>query len=131
MCQKWIAEFSARDFLLDDAPQLGRPMEVDNDQIETSMENNQHSTLREIDNILKISKSIKLWVKVKNVPFILQKKLNRHFGQPILNLEICLPTRKNYTDKDLKRYSRVLYIQQSGFQDGPGPPLAYLPSPIS
>ena len=33
-------------------------------------------------NILKISKSIKLLVKMKNVYFILRKKLDELFGQP-------------------------------------------------
>ena len=28
--QKWFAKFRAGDFLLDDASQLGRPVEVDN-----------------------------------------------------------------------------------------------------
>ena len=32
-CQKWFAKFRARDFLLDDAPQSGRPVEVDSNQI--------------------------------------------------------------------------------------------------
>ena len=41
MCQKWFMKFCAGDFLLDDAPQLGRPVEVDSDQIETLIENNQ------------------------------------------------------------------------------------------
>ena len=40
-CQKWFAKFRAGDFLLDDAPRLGRPVEVDSDQIETLIENNQ------------------------------------------------------------------------------------------
>ena len=35
MCQKWFAKFCAGDFLLDDAPQSGRPVEVDSNQIET------------------------------------------------------------------------------------------------
>ena len=34
-CQKWFAKFHAGDFSLDDAPQSGRPVEVDSDQIET------------------------------------------------------------------------------------------------
>ena len=42
MCQKWFMKFCAGDFWLDDAPQSSRPMEVDNDQIETLIENNQH-----------------------------------------------------------------------------------------
>ena len=83
MCQKWIVKSCAGDFLLDRllyVPQSGGPVEVDSDQIETLIENNQHSTW-EIANILKISKSIKLLVKMKNMTFILQKKLNRLFGQ--------------------------------------------------
>ena len=35
MYQKCFAQFCAGDFLLDDAPKLGRPVEVDGDQIET------------------------------------------------------------------------------------------------
>ena len=56
-CQKWFAKFHAGDFLLDDAPRSGRPVEVDSDQIETIIENNQCYTTREIADILKISKS--------------------------------------------------------------------------
>ena len=57
MCQKWFAKFHARDSLLDDAPQLGRQVEVDSDQTETLIENNQHYTTQEIATILKISQS--------------------------------------------------------------------------
>ena len=71
-CQKWFERFRAGDFSLDNAPQSGRPVEVDNDQIE----------MWEIADILKISKSIKLLVKMKNVSFILRKKLNGLLGQP-------------------------------------------------
>ena len=56
-CQKWFAKFCAGDFLLDDAPQTGRPVEVDSNQIETLIKNNQCYTSREIVDILKISKS--------------------------------------------------------------------------
>ena len=56
-CQNWFAKFRAGDFSLDDAPQSGRPVEVDSDQIETIIENNQHYTTQEIADILKISKS--------------------------------------------------------------------------
>ena len=62
--------------------QSGRPVEVDSDQIETLTENNQHYTMWEIVDILKTSKSVKFLVKMKNVYFILQKKLNGLFGQP-------------------------------------------------
>ena len=43
--------------MLDGAPQSGRPVEVDSDQIETLIENNQCYATREIDNMLKIAKS--------------------------------------------------------------------------
>ena len=50
-------KFCAGNFSLDNAPQSGRSIEVDSDQIETLIENNQHYTMREIADILKISKS--------------------------------------------------------------------------
>ena len=56
-CQKWFTKFCAGDFLLDDALWLGRPVEVDSDQIETLIENNHRYTMWEIAGILKISKS--------------------------------------------------------------------------
>ena len=67
---------------LDDAPQTARPVEVDSDQIETLIENNECYTAWEIANMLKIPKSIKLLVKMKNMSFILQEKLNKLCGQP-------------------------------------------------
>ena len=87
MSQKWFVKFRAGDFSLDDAPWSGRPVEADKDQKETLIENNQCSTTWEITNILKISKSIKLLVKVKNVSFILQKKPYRLLGQPNIDWE--------------------------------------------
>ena len=56
-CQKWFAKFQAGDFSLNDAPWLGRPVEVDSDQIEALTENNHYYTEWEIADILKISKS--------------------------------------------------------------------------
>ena len=41
ICQKCFVKFCAGDFSLDDAPQSGRPGEVDSDQIQTLTENNQ------------------------------------------------------------------------------------------
>ena len=76
MCQKWFATFPAGDFSLDDAPGLGRQVEVDSGQIETLIEKSTLFTW-EIANILKISKSINLLVKMKNVPFIFCKKTYR------------------------------------------------------
>ena len=40
MCQKWFVNFRAGDFSLDNAPWLGRPVEVDSNQIETCIKNN-------------------------------------------------------------------------------------------
>ena len=39
-----VAKFLPGDFSLDDALRLGRPVEVDSDQIETVIENNQRYT---------------------------------------------------------------------------------------
>ena len=61
-------KFRSGDFSLDDdALRAGRPVEVDSDQIETLIENNQRYTTWKMANILKISKSIKLLMKMKNV----------------------------------------------------------------
>ena len=75
-------KFCTEDFSLDDAPWLGRTGEVDGDQIKTLTENNQCYTMWETADLLKIPKSIKLLVKMKNVSFILQKKTHQFFGQP-------------------------------------------------
>ena len=72
--QMWFVKFCASHFSLDDALQSGRPVEVGSNQIKTLTENNQCYTTQERADILKISKSIKLWVKMKNMPFILQKQ---------------------------------------------------------
>ena len=69
-CQKWFVKFRAGDFSLDNVPRLGRPVEVDSDQIETLTENNQCYTMQETADILKTAKSIKLLVKMKGVSFI-------------------------------------------------------------
>ena len=67
-------KFGAGDFSLVDVPQLGRAVAVDSDQIKTRIENNQHFTMQETADILKISQSIQLFVKMKYVSFIIQKK---------------------------------------------------------
>ena len=73
-CQKWFSKFCTGDFSLDDAPWSGRPVEVDSDQIKTIIEKNQYYTTQKIADILKISKSIKLLVKMKNVSYFMEKK---------------------------------------------------------
>ena len=55
MCQKWFANFCAGNLLLDNAPWLGRPVEVD--QIKILVKNIQCYILQEMENIFKISKS--------------------------------------------------------------------------
>ena len=72
---KVVCEVSCWRFLsLDDAPRSGRQVEVGSDQIETLIENNPLYATGEIADILKISKSIKFLVKMKNVSFIYGKK---------------------------------------------------------
>ena len=53
---KVVSKVFAGDFLLDNALQLGGPVEVDSDQTETLIENSQHYTTQERADILKISK---------------------------------------------------------------------------
>ena len=95
-CQKWFVKFCAGDFSLDDSPQSGWPAEVDRNQIETLTENNQCYTTQETANILKIPKSIRLLMHMKNVSFILQKKPYELFGQPNINLIKCLSFKKAF-----------------------------------
>ena len=85
--QKWFVKFHAGDFLSVDALWSGRAVEVNSYQVKTLIENNQHHTSWEIADILKISKSLKLLVKMENVSFILWKKVNTLFGEP--NITIC------------------------------------------
>ena len=42
MYQKWFVRIHAGDFSLDNAPRVGRQVEVDSEQIETLIDNNQH-----------------------------------------------------------------------------------------
>ena len=88
MCQKWFAKFRDGDFLLEDSPWLGRWVEVDSDQIKTLIEINQCYTTWERTDILKVSKSIKLLVKMKTVSFILQKKKTKQIFWPTF-FEVC------------------------------------------
>ena len=72
-CQKWFVKFCAGDFSLgNNAPWSGRPVEVDSDPIETLRTIN--VTTWETADILKISKSIKVLVTMKNVSVILREK---------------------------------------------------------
>ena len=81
MCQKWFVKYRAGDFSLNGAPSLGTPAEVYSNHTETLIENSQHYARGEIADMLKISKSIKLLVKMKNV-FSFWKQINGLFGQP-------------------------------------------------
>ena len=82
-CLKWLVRFCAGDFSLDDAPQSGRPAEVDRDQIKTLIENNPCYTTQEVADILTICKSMMLLANLKNTSFILQKKTYELFLHPI------------------------------------------------
>ena len=82
-CRKWLVKLCAGGVSLDNASWLGRPVEVDRDQIETLIENNQRSAPWEIANILKISKSTKL-VKIKNASFM-KKNHTDFLANPVCN----------------------------------------------
>ena len=74
-CQKRFAKFCAVDFWLDSVSPSGRPVGVDSNQTETLTENNQCYTMQEIADILNISKSIKLLVKMKKCVFYFMEKM--------------------------------------------------------
>ena len=101
MCQKWFAKFCAGDFSLDDAPPLDRPAEVDSNQIKTLVENYQCYTIQEMGNILKISKSMRLFVKIKTMYFILLKKPHGPFGQPNITEPLLGATHDDEKDLSL------------------------------
>ena len=70
---------------------VGQTVEVDSDQTETLIENSEHYTMWEweIADILEISKSIKLLVKMKNVSFLMEKNPQGLFGQPNTIWKAC------------------------------------------
>ena len=78
-CQKWFVKFCAGDVSLDGAPWLGRPFELESNQIKTLIENNQYYTAQEIADILKVSKSMKLLVKIKKCVFYFMEKIKQTF----------------------------------------------------
>ena len=59
---------------------------VDNNQIETLIENYQWFTMREVADILKISKLIKLLVKIKNVFYFMLKTKRTFWPTPKINI---------------------------------------------
>ena len=74
--------------MLDSAPRSGRPVEVDSDQMETLIENSQGYTTWVIADILKISKSIKLLVKTKNVSFSIWEKTHKNILASPIDKEV-------------------------------------------
>ena len=73
MCEKRFMKFHAGDFSPDDVPWLGRPVEVDSNQIQTLTENNQHYTTWEIADILKTPKLTNLLVKMQSFFYFMEK----------------------------------------------------------
>ena len=56
-CRNWFDKFSSGDFSVKDEQRLGRPNEVDDDQIKAIIELGRHISVREIEEMLKIPKS--------------------------------------------------------------------------
>ena len=106
-CQERFVNFRAGDFSLDNAPRSGRPIEVDRDQIETLTENNQRSTTQETADMLKISKSIALLVKMKNVFY--RKNHTYFLANPIyLFLYLFSPPTHTHTEHCLLHTKKAL-----------------------
>ena len=61
-------------FLTGRCSTVSRPVEVDTEQLETLIESNRHYTMWERANVLKISKSIMLLVKIKKNMSFTEKK---------------------------------------------------------
>ena len=74
MCQNWFAKFHAGAFSPDDAPWLGRPVEVDSDQIETlrtmtlfHVRDSQHPQTIQINTINGENENCVFYFKEKNI----------------------------------------------------------------
>ena len=96
--QNWFDKSRSRDFLLEDEQHSGRSNEVDDDQIKAIIESDRHVTVREIEKMLKITKSaidhhIKRLGLVKKLDIWIQRELK----------EIYLTKRINACDLHLKR----------------------------
>ena len=57
-CRNWFYKFRSGDFSLKYEQRLGRPNDVDDDQIKAIIESDRHVTVGEIEEILKIPKSV-------------------------------------------------------------------------
>ena len=66
---KRFVKLHAGRFLARRCSMVGRPAEVESNQVKTLIENNQCYTMGETADILKISKSIRLLVKTKTILF--------------------------------------------------------------
>ena len=78
-CQNWFAKFCAGDFSLDNAAWEGKSVEV---EYHSNRDINGEQSMWchvEIANILKISKSIKLLVKMKKCVFYFMEKTKQNF----------------------------------------------------
>ena len=115
MCQKWFVPFHAGDLSLDDAPQSGRPDEASSDQIETLIENNERYAMQKIADILKVFKSIKLLVNMKNVTFILWKKITWTFWPTQYNGCCCMTSKDQGQTRG--KYVQLLLQILAGFLD--------------
>ena len=81
---KVVCKVLCWNFFLVDALWLGRAVKVDSDQIATLIENNHYYTTHEIANILKISKSTNLLVKMKKCLLLYGKKHLHFLANPVI-----------------------------------------------
>ena len=97
-CRNWFDKFGSRDFSLKDEQRSGRPNEVDEDQIKAIIESDCHINVREIEEMLKISKST-IDRHIQHVGLV--KKLDIWIPHELK--EIHLTKRINACDLHLKR----------------------------
>ena len=94
----------------DDAPRLGRSVEVDMDHTETLTENNQHYTTWEVANILKIPKSVVIGENEKCVFYFTEKKEMDFLANPIVNI------RKRITNNSSSSSGNKIIMEEFSFQ---------------
>ena len=97
----------ARDFLLDGAPRLGRPVQVDSNQIETLIKNSQRYATWKISNMFKKINKV-IGENEKSVLFY-RRKTKSVFGQPNILYLSC--RFEMFSDKRWKEKSIMGAIQ--------------------